>query len=114
LVAKSNQAARWRLKLESNSASTVIHHFSHLPLAAPDGLSDNTNKLFRTINHHLLDRFQNMAIVDARYRLRLGHLHLITFTTHHLDQYRELEFTASGNFEQLGRLCFLNAYCYVA
>src|SRR6185437_4807787 len=84
-VAKSDQPARRCLKLQSNSAGAMINHLCHLALAASDRLGNDADKLFRTIDHNLFDRFEYASVGHTSYRFRLGHLQLVTFTTHHLD-----------------------------
>src|SRR6185369_6365578 len=114
LIPKTDQSARWRLKLEAHAAGPVIHHLRHLSFAPPERLGNHTDELIRTINHDRFDGLERLAFNLPRDRLRLRHLHLVTFAAHHLDENRELQLTASGHLELIGRVSIFNSDRHVA
>src|SRR6185503_10662474 len=114
LVAKSDQPARWRFELQTHAAGAVIDHLRHLPFATAESFSDDADELVWTVDDHGLDRFERLAVDSSRDCLGLRDLELITFATHHFDQYRQLQFTAPGYFELIGRVSFFNADRHVA
>jgi hypothetical protein len=87
----------------------VVDHLHHLSFAPAHRFGHDADKFFRAIDHDLLDRFLQFAVHPARDDLRFGNLQLVTFATHHLDHNGELQFTAAGNFELVGRVRLFHA-----
>ena len=77
----------------------MIHHLGHLTFAAAHRFRDDADEFFGTIDDDLLDRFLQFAVHATRDDFRLGDLKFIIFAAHHLDQNRELQLAASGDFE---------------
>ena len=76
---------------------TVIHklHLSHFAFANGHKLNNLTRTLFRRINRQLLYRLALNAINLFDDDLRLTDLQLVSFATHGLNQYRQMQHTAT-------------------
>ena len=94
----ADQAARRRVEHEAQAIAARGAHFDHLALALGHFLHDDARMLLVDVDHHFLDRLEQVA----RFVARIEHFgtrdaEFEAFAAHRLDQDRELQFAAAGD-----------------
>jgi hypothetical protein len=79
----------------------VVVHLLHLGLAHAQFFDHHSDELFGDVDRQVLDRFHQLAIDALGHDFGLGDGKFVAFSTHHLDQDRELQFAASQDLERV-------------
>ena len=96
---KPIKSARRHGEFQAHSARPGVDHLRHLAFAHRQQLRDDADKVFGNIDDQQLHRFVERAVDLAGDDGGLGHLQLVAFAAHGLDDDRELEFAAAGDLE---------------
>src|SRR5882757_4379808 len=97
LAAQANQSTRRDFEIEAHAARIVIAHFEHFAAAAANGFENDTNEVFRDVDHQTLDRLQLAAVFGAHDDFGFADHQLKTFAAHGFDQNGELQFATAEN-----------------
>ena len=95
LRAEADQAARRDAELDAHAAAAVIHHVGHDAAAHAAARDHDALVILGDVDHEILNRLHAHAVDLLDDDLGPRHLQLEPFAAHHLDQNRELQFTAA-------------------
>src|SRR3972149_4306064 len=109
---KANQSACRDNKLESSVALELQHGF-HLTAPLAKILDDRSNEFVGYIDNHMFHWFTQDVIDSFDNDFRAGHLKLVSFSSHGLDQNGEMEFSSSTDLENVGGFSQLDAQAHV-
>src|SRR5882757_1259820 len=109
LAAQADQSARRDFEIEAHAARIVIAHFEHFAAAAANGFENDTDEVFRDVDHQTLDRFELAAVFGAHHAFRFADHQLKTFAAHRFDQDGELQFAAAENAKRFRRIGVFDA-----
>ena len=98
MVAQANQRRRGDFVSEASGASREQFLGLQEGFAHTQFLRNGTHVFAVNLNDQLFDRFAFDAVDFAVDHLGAANFQLETFAAHSLDEYREVKFTASGNF----------------
>ena len=87
------------MKLQPDAPGAVIHHLRHLALARAELFNDHPKKRLRAVDHQQLHRLMQLPVDRLGQNLRLADHQLIPLAAHHLDQNRQLQFSAAHHFK---------------
>ncbi len=104
LRAEADQAARRDAELEPHAAAAVVHHLGHDALADARFGDDHALEVLGDVDDEFLDRLGQHAVDVLRDDLGPRHLQFVPFAAHHLDQDRQLQFTAADDLHLLRRV----------
>src|SRR6185312_6441990 len=96
----ADQAASRRIKHQAQAVTAGGPHLDHLGLALAHLLNDDAGMLLVDVDHDFLDRLLPLAgrIVFPEHDARTRYRKLEALAAHGLDQDRELQFAAAGDF----------------
>src|SRR5947209_13428817 len=97
LALVANQAARGSMKDEAHAPAAGGAHIPHLGFALRKFLYDDTGMALVDVDHHLLDRLEQLARVTAlEQHLWSRDGNLESLAAHGLDQNAKLQLAAAG------------------
>ena len=113
LAAETDQATAGNEEFQANPALAVRFHVGHFGLAQTQLLHDGTLVLLFHIGHHGFVGLLLLAVLFADNHLGATDRQLEAFTTHILDQHRQVQFTTAGHAELVGAAGFFHAQSHV-
>ena len=103
LRAETEQPPCRGLETHDAAARVAGTHVHHRALAGSQSLGDRSNVFVGHIDHAFLHRFVSGRADLAGENLWPADFELIAFAPHRFDQNRELQFTATGHLQDVGR-----------
>ena len=105
---QTNDTTTGNIKLNVHTLTLALHA-GHFALTAGYHIYHLAGKLLRNIDGHFLNGLTFHAVNLLVDYLRLTHLQFITFTTHGLNQYTQVQHTTTTDYPSVG-IAFRNFY----
>ena len=112
-LAVAHQAARRDFKFQVRHARVARTHVDHLGLSAAELLHHRAHIGIRHLDHQKLDRLIQLAVDLLVNHMRARYLELIVLAAHLLDEDRQVQLAAAGDFKGIGGIGFLHAHGHV-